>query len=248
MTVATMKLPTEKRKATRRWIDQKFLMIGPGKVGKSAFWAEGEKTLFLEFEPGLNHLNVLAQPLRTWDELKELYLLLKDADANTFPYDTIVFDTVDRMVDLATEEVIANGRRKYAKMAQDINGVGDVPNGAGWAWQKELISNVLRKFEELPAASVLIGHWNNKEIKEPTRTYHRDTISIGGQTGMKIIHWADHTLHVRVTTAGDTQERLVLARPTATVEAGSRGELVPPVTKWSPDMHANYQALRQLFN
>jgi len=245
------KLPTKKREPSKFWKNQKFLMIGPGKIGKSDFWSRGPQTLFLEFEPGLNHLSVISIPIREWSDYQDAYGLLYTESMEhegKLPYDTCVIDTIDRMVNLATEECIRRGREKYAKMASQINTIGDIPNGAGWAWQTDLIHTSLRKFEQLPMATVLIGHWTNRIIKEPTREYSRDTISIGGQTGTKLLHWADHTINMRARMVGSQISRVAVARPTDTLEAGSRGNVLPPEAEWGEDMDQNYDTMRKLFD
>lgn len=224
-------------------------MLGDGKIGKSDFWSRGEKTLFLECEPGLNHLEVMSIPCRAWGDVQNAGgLLYKAWAAKEFPYDTVVIDTGDRFVDFGNEEIIERAKEKYkAEVADKINSIGDIPNGSGWYWSTELIKNALSKFEQLPCAVVVICHVSKKEVKEPTRSYHRDTISIGGQTGTSLIYWADHTLHVRARSAGDTIERNVRTKPTDTLEAGSRGGIVPDGMRWGKDMTENYKDFRKLF-
>jgi KaiC/GvpD/RAD55 family RecA-like ATPase len=238
----------EKTPPTKRWGNQKFLMIGAGKIGKSEFWAQGERTLFCELEAGLNHLRVNKVSCRSWEDVGELYGgLLEAKKAGTLQYDTLVFDTIDRLAALASEEVVQRGKDRYSKVADQIYSIGDIPNGNGWAWQTEMITNMLSKFEALGMAVVLIGHVATKEIKEPTRTTTKDTISLGGQTGTRLLHWADHTLHVRSRMVGETIQRALRTKPTDTMEAGSRGTVVPDGMMWGPDAAANYATFRKLF-
>ena len=249
-TKPTMTLPTRVSEPTKFWIDQKFLMLGAGKIGKSEFWAEGKKTLFIETEAGLGHLSVMKMPCRSWADMREIFGLLYQAKAAaTFPYDTIVVDTIDRLVAYAGEEAIARGKLKFQKtIADSIHSVGDIPNGAGWFWMGQMIEKGIGELEQLPAATVLIGHVNSKEIKEATRSINKDTISIGGQTGTKLLHWADHTLHIRSRLIGERLERIIRTIPSETLEAGSRGMRVPDMTKWGTDVAANYASFRKLFD
>lgn len=245
-------LPKTPLQATKRWTDQKFLMLGPGKVGKSAFWAHGEKTLFLEVEPGLNHLSVMKVPVRSWEDFKEaageLYRLAHGAE--TFPYDTIVIDTYDKLVDRANEAVIGLAKQKYSKSIDkglEINTVGDVPEGNGWAMATSLVHLALDKITEFPAAIVLISHVANREMQDGVRKYQRDTISVGGQMGTKVLHWADHTLHVRAKVQGEAVMRMIRTRPSESIEAGSRGNMVPDGFLLEGDLKASYQKFRALF-
>jgi len=254
MTVATavavkpkMVLPTERRAADNSWVSQKFLMLGQGGVGKSHFWSCGERTLFLQTEAGLNHLSVEAIPLHSWDDFTEAGSLLVQAlNTKSFRYDTIVIDTVDNWVNMANEKVVSDAREKFSKV--EINGVGDVPNGAGWSMSTNLISTYLRKLSALPAAIVLIGHHNQKRVKEPTREYDKSTISIGGNTGNALLHWSDHTLYIEGKMVGDTLKRKVYTLPSQLREGKSRGGIVPNGLEWGDNMQENYSKFRGLFN
>lgn len=246
--MSELQLPREPQAPQRIWRGQRFVMIGAGKIGKSDFWSQDKKALFLDCEGGLKHLTVMRVPVQGWEDVRTVYAaLMKAQQAGDFPYDTIVIDTLDRFISYANEEVIDRAKQKFKKDADNINTIGDIPNGAGWAWATELIRNTLAKFEELPVALVLIGHVANKEIKEPTRTIHKDTINIGGQTGTGILHWADHTLHLQAVVQSDGVKRTVRTKPTAILDAGSRGNVVPDGWQWEPDMANNFAALRKLF-
>src|SRR3990167_8161726 len=122
-------LPTKPSEINKNWIDQKIGMIGQPGIGKSQFWSFGGKTLYLQTEAGLNHVSVMKLPCRNFDELKEiLTALIQAQQANTFPYDTIVVDTIDELIDILIEECIKRGREKFLKIAGDINSIGDIPN------------------------------------------------------------------------------------------------------------------------
>lgn len=250
MTVQTsppVVLPTTKSEIDKRWVSQKIVVLGSPKIGKSSFFSFGDKTLYIQTEQGLNHLSVMKLPVRSWDEFKNVYsALLKAKNDGKFPYDTIVIDTIDSLVDLANEDVVERGRQKFK--SADINVVGDIPNGAGWMWSTENINLALSKLETLGACIVLIGHLDRKEIKQPNNvSMHLQTISIGGKTGRAIMAYADHILSIEVSMKGSEMVRRVRTRPTATVEAGSRGEMIPEDWVWSSDMKADYTKFRGLF-
>jgi len=231
-------------------MDQKFLMIGPGKVGKSAFWAEA-KALFLEFESGLNHLEVFKVPMRSWQDFRDVCGELT-ADKDKLPYDTVVIDTGDKYADLAGEEVVARAQHKFQKAIDkglEINSIGDVPEGGGWYQWTKLVHGGLDFLSKLPIAVVVISHYNIKEVKTPSTKYNKETISIGGQCGTKLLHWADHTLNLKAEySKGGELSRRIVTRPTLTVEAGSRGAIVPDGFKLNGDMAENYSRFRKLFD
>lgn len=254
MTVATvtavkpkMVLPEAKRAADNSWTAQKFLMLGQGGVGKSHFWSCGDKTLFLQTEAGLNHLAVEAIPLHSWEDFTEAGSLLVQAlGAGKFRWDTIVIDTVDNWVNMANEKVVNDAREKFSKV--EINGIGDVPNGAGWSMATNLIATYLRKLDAMPAAIVLVGHHNQKRVKEPTREYDKSTISIGGNTGNALLHWSDHTLYIEGKMVGDSLKRKVYTLPSQLREGKSRGGIIPNGWEWTDNMEENYKKMRGLFS
>jgi len=239
-------LPTGKRGINKNWVNQKFLMLGQGGVGKSHFWSCGEKTLFLQTEPGLNALEVEAVELRDWDDFVEAGgLLVKALGTEAFRWDTLVIDTVDNWVNMANEKVISDGREKFSKM--EINGIGDIPNGAGWFQATNLVATYLRKLAALPMAVVLIGHHNQKKVKELSREYDKSTISIGGNMGIQLLHWSDHTLYIEGKMVGDNLKRKVWTLPSQLREGKSRGGIVPNGMEWDDDMGVNYKKIRGLF-
>lgn len=220
-------------------------MIGPPKVGKSEFWSHGDKTLYIQCEPGLNHLSVMKVPCRDWGDFRDTYsALLKAQQSGNFPYDTIVVDTIDRFVSFSNDEVVQRGREKFKSAT--IYGIGDIPNGAGWKWSEDNINMALVKLAELPAATVLIGHLENKELKlENGVSIHKQTVSLSPKIGIAICSWADHILNIEG--ANKTGDRKVRTRPSGSVEAGSRGLMVPEDFVWTRDSKSNYEKFRGLF-
>lgn len=186
-------------------------------------------------------------PIRSWADWEDCYSALQEANrTGKFVYDTIIIDTIDRFVDFANEETCERGRQKYK--SADINVVGDIPNGAGWAWSTDLVMNALGKLEALPAHVVVVGHLDRKEIKQPNQvSIHLQTISIGGKTGRELVAWPDHLLNVQTSMVGNNLKRVVRTLPSNTLEAKSRGGVVKDGTEWGSDSKANYEQFRSLF-
>lgn len=254
--MAAIAIPTEKRKASRIWTQQKFLMIGQAGTGKSEFWAQGDRTLFIDTEGNLNHLDCFKmpvdKPVRTMDALRDIVTsLIQAKQASKFPFDTVVVDTLDKLISPAVnDELIIRAQTKYRgaiEKGMQINTIGDIPDGNGWAWQKELVNNVLDKLCLLDVAVVLIGHVQQKKIETPTKKYDSMTINIGGQLGVGMLGWANHILHVEGLPIGGKIERYVYSLPSMEREAKSHGGIVPSPTKWGQDAKDNYNKLRQLF-
>lgn len=242
----TLILPTQRSEVEKRWVAQKFVVIGPPGVGKSSLFSTAERTLYIACEKGLNHLSVVNIPCRGWSEFKNIGSALTQAkNEGKLPYDTIVIDTVDKWIDLGHEEVIERGEAKFKNI--EINTVGDIPNGAGWAWSTDLIENALDKLTDLGVAVVLLGHLESKEVKSPTMSIHKQTISIGGKMGAMICAWADHILSVEARAKGNDVSRVVRTQGTTTLEAKSRGAMIPDGWVWSANIDENYKKLRGFF-
>lgn len=220
-------------------------MIGPAGIGKSKFWSYAN-ALYIQTEAGLNHLSVYKVVCRSWDDFVEIYSqLIQAANSGNFPYDTIVIDTIDKFIDLANEETISRGRNKFK--AIDINSVGDIPNGAGWAWNMDLVENAFRKLEALPAHIVYVGHLEMKEVKGPTSSVHKSTISIGGKMGGMLTAWPDHLMNLDAKFQGGKMQRNVRTLPSATIEAKSRGAMVQDGWLWDESDEVNFKKFRSLF-
>ena len=240
-------LPTKKSEIDNNWRSQKIGMIGAPGIGKSEFWSYGEHTLFIQTEAGLNHLSVFKVPVRCWDDFVELYtVLIQSHNSGTLQYDTIIMDTVDNFANFANQESIARGRAKFKNI--DINTVGDIPNGAGWMWATELVENSFSKLEQLNACIVYVGHLDTKEIKTPTSSIHKKTISLGGKMGQFLLSWPDHLLHIDATIQqSGNVKRMIRTLPSQTLDAKSRGGMVQDGWLWGDSTKDNYIKFRALF-
>jgi len=241
-------LPTQKSKPNLDFINQKFLTIGASGIGKSNFWAQEDKALFIETEAGLNFESVMKLPARSWNDIRDIYASLRQAEKdNKFPYSMIVIDTGDRLLDLAEEEIVNRAREFYKSIADQINTIGDIPNGGGWSKTRELMMNFINKMEQLPCALSIISHLSTKRVEEGVRKYDKHTISLWAGMGNDMLAWADHILHVESQIVGDKMQRTVYTIPTQTREAKSRGGVIPNQWKWEADAKVNYAMLRKMF-
>lgn len=252
-------LPTEATEVGNVWSYQKIGVIGAPGIGKSGIFARGENTLVIQTESGLNHIKCKKVPCRSWGDWEDIWssLIKMKNSGKPFPYDTIGLDTCDNFVDFANDEAVSRGQAKYKNA--EINTVGDIPNGAGWAWATDLVKNAFEKLESLGVCVYYVGHLEYKEVKQPNNvSIHKQTISIGGKTGGFLVAWADHLLNIEAKMQGDKIIRKVRTIPTATMDAKSKGAVIPNgfellspdsltaegITKSDID---NFQRIRSLF-
>lgn len=90
----SISLPTEASKPVTELGKQTILLYGSPKLGKSSFASKAPGSLFLECEPGLNHLEVYKVPTYSWEAFLEACKLVAKGDHN---FKTIVIDTVDNV-------------------------------------------------------------------------------------------------------------------------------------------------------
>lgn len=220
-------LPTEATEVGNLWSCQKIGVLGSPGIGKSGIMARGEKTLVIQTEAGLNHIKCMKVVCRSWTDWEDIWsALIKSKQAGKLLYDTIGIDTIDNFVDYANDEAVSRGQAKYK--AAEINTVGDIPNGAGWSWATDLIKNAFEKLESLGVCVYYIGHLEYKEVKQPNNvSIHKQTIGIGGKTGGFLVAWPDHLLNIESKLQGDKVIRKIRTIPTATMDAKSKGAVVP---------------------
>ena len=244
-----VQLPSEKSGIDLRYSKVKVGVIGASGIGKSQFFAGDDKALFIEAEAGLNYIDCMKIPARSWADLIDIYasLVQLSQKEGEFPYSIVILDTIDRVVGFAEQDVISHAKEFYKKMADDINTIGDIPNGGGWSKTTQKVMNLLNKFEELPCAVGFIGHLKTKRIEQGSRKYDKDTICLWAGVGESVLAWADHILHVQASMVGEELRRVVYTKPTQSREAKSRGGIVPDGWSWKSAMGENYKNFRGLF-
>lgn len=269
MTATMEALTFSKTSGKRNWKRQTFLILGSPKIGKSELFAQ-DSTIFLDIEGGLNLLDVVKfpkeRPFLDWDELEQTVDgLVAMRIKGTFPsqVDTIVIDTATRLVNLSTAKVLELLNNKHPnknwEALEEVTVGGDKGN-PGWAMRTNLVDNLLSKVKQLGIALVIIGHIDNKKSKnEMGVEVEKQTISIGGNLGKAFCNNSDHILHFMSKVGPDgIISRTVRTLGTATLEAGSRGlmvpdrwELVNPKSRKQEDLaeaaKANYDKLKGFF-
>ncbi len=248
VTLESLGLPQAVTEPSRFWRDQKFIMLGPSKIGKTEFWAQAEdKSIFVRTEAGHNHIKHIGMDCRSLSDFHSIYRKLSQANkAQIFPWETLIIDTGDRMLNLIDEDVVERGVSKFPN--SEINGIGDIPNGSGWFWRTCEINHLLAMLEELPCAVVMIFHVNTEEREDVVgKKYKFDTINVGGKAGKSLLGWADHIIHMKTAMAGNDLVRKMVLKGTKNVEAGSRLKNMPSEVRWTTDSKQNYDNFRNLF-
>lgn len=245
ITIESLGLPTKRSTISELFRDQKFLMYGSTKIGKTRFFAQCDGAFFIKTEQGHNHVEVIGVSCNSYDEVMAvLGKLIQARNITPYPYSIIVIDTFDRYIEFVDDSVIQWGREKFKNV--EINSIGDVPNGAGWSERTSRISAILRRLDEIPCAKAIIMHATIDELEDERGKYKKETVNIGGKSNKVITGWADHTMAVKSIFVGDQLIRKVKLRPTRNLDAGSRG-ILPEELPWVGDDKKNFETFRAYF-
>lgn len=241
------------QEVSNRWIDQKGILAGPPKCGKTSLLAQGgEKTWFIRSESGFNHVKTYGEDVRDYNDLdKAVEKLLKAHRAGLFRWDTLVFDTGPRLMDFLGERIIELGKEKFPN--SEVNEIGDIGKGTGWFWYKNLVKSTLNRLDPLPCAKWFIFHVHTEEKndtpKDKTKAYKRDIISASEKLGGPIREWADHIMQIKAGYVGENVlARGLVTRGSKVLEAGTRAKNLPEAITLGPDEAKNYATLRSYFS
>lgn len=205
---------------------QKWLLYGPPKIGKSTFASTAPGSpLFLDCEDGLGFLDCYSLPCTSWaGVVAGIDAIARGGHAHR----TIVIDTVDRFVLLATEFTVA---AINATLKDPVESIGDFGFGKGYGRLRSVIDAALYKLTGDGRLVIFLSHERAKK-EEGKQTELCPSTSQGNQ----ILGFCDVIGHVELDSAG---ERRIRFRSTPGVVAGTRGKgsepLLPPVLPLSWD-------------
>jgi hypothetical protein len=191
-------------------------------VHNSSFASRFPDAIFLECEPGLNHLEVFKVPIQNWDSFLAACKLIAQGD---HPFKTVVIDTVDNAFKFCSDHVCAKHNIEYE---------GDMGHGKGWALVKNEWHRVLTRLASLPYGLVLISHAQDKTIETRTGEYTKTQPSLPDRARGVVLGLVDMILYgdaiPRKDAAGNvTIERVIRTKPHPTYEAGDRTGRLPDI-------------------
>ena len=221
-----MKTLAQLRPAKTGLAGQKWLLYGPPKIGKSTFASSAPgNPLFLDCEDGLGFLDCYPLPCTSWaGVIAGIDAIARGGHAHR----TIVIDTVDRFVMLATEYTVAT---LNATAKDPVESIGDFGFGKGYGRLRAVLDAALYKLVGDGRLVIFLSHERAKkeEGKQPE-------LSPSTSQGNQILGFCDVIGHVELDAAG---ERRIRFRSTPGVVAGTRGKggqpLLPPVLPLSWD-------------
>ncbi len=155
-------LNLQPNKVSRDMRGYSVLMYGTPKSGKTTTASKFPNALLVAFEKGYSAIpNVLAAPVNSWNEFRQLLKQLEKPEAKA-KYSTIVVDTADIAYDYCVKYICA----KASDAKNDYENIGDIPYGKGYKMAETEFDECLRKILQMDYGLVLISHATDKTFTD----------------------------------------------------------------------------------
>lgn len=211
----------------------RILLYGREKGGKTTFASEFPNVLILDIEGGAKNLNVpRISDIKSSDDLKSILNEIgKQAKAGNKPYEWLVIDSIDWLVEKIGQEICELPEHKNAKDIGDNShkafaygqGVKMVRNKVG------IILNILDKLLLLDIKPILIAHTKIRQTESPLdAAYDKYELKLPSGASGYIKEWVDCILflkdkfHVSAEGKPMSPERWIYAAAHPAYEGGGR--------------------------
>lgn len=215
------------------------LLYGAPKTGKTTTATKFPKSLLLAFEKGYNAIpGVMAQPINSWSEFRQVLRQLKDPAVHE-QFETIIIDTADIAYDYCQKYICANAKRPDGGFGVDA--IGDIPYGKGFGMVAQEFDECLRSIVQMDYGLVMISHATDKTFTDTEGHEYNQIVPTLDRRAKNIIsRMVDLYGYSRAVTEdnGKTSTKLFL-RGTSRYEAGSRFKYTPDYIDFSYDALVN---------
>jgi hypothetical protein len=165
-------------------LQPRMLVYGAAGVGKSTWASKLPKPIFLDFDRGIDDVNVdRIRPPATW---ADALTLIRAISLDSRGYQSLVIDTVDPLEDLAVQHVLNLGHKH--SLADFEKGAGYIAVGMEW----KLLLAELDIARQNGLLVCLLGHAQVKEAQDPTLgTFDQFTSQLGKKAWALTQRWCD---------------------------------------------------------
>jgi hypothetical protein len=172
-----MELPTSKIKATLT-DPGKLIIYSKPKTGKTSLLAELENNLIIDLENGTQYYDALKVNINSVQELMDL---IKSIIAAGRPYKYITLDTLTKLEDLALPYALT--LYKQTPMGKSFTGLNvlDLPNGAGYKYLRDAMTNLLNAIYKCADRVILLGHLKTTNIEKNGKEVSAKELDLTGK-------------------------------------------------------------------
>lgn len=212
---------------------------GEPKSGKTTTAAKFPNSLLLAFEKGYSAIpGVMAQPINSWSEFRQVLRQLKTEEAKAV-YATIIIDTADIAYDYVSKYICDNAKRPDGGFG--VDNISDIPFGKGYGLVSQEFDECLRSIVQMGYGLVLISHATDKTFTSETgQEYNKIVPTLDKRATNIVSRMADIIGYSRAVTAEDGTESVKLfMRGTQRYMAGSRFKYTPDYIDFSYDNLVN---------
>lgn len=211
--MATIVLPTERRKATD-YNPRLMVLFGKPKSGKSSLMASLDNNLIIDLEDGYRALDVMCVQARTAADIFNVKAAVeqKNEENGGKPfYRFITIDNATRLEEMSLplaahkyrqtsmgatwgykKDAIGNLLMENGKKVVDPKAdVRQLPNGAGYLYMREALKEMINMFKPLCETLILICHTKDKQIRKNDEETTEMAVDLAGKTGDIICGEAD---------------------------------------------------------
>lgn len=195
-----------------------MLLYGIGGVGKSTFASTAPKPVMADIENGskyfgLRGISMDVAQIKTWKDIQEFYLIVKDSG-----YETIVVDPIGELMEKLKAHMIATGDKKL------VMGDGS-PTMAGWGWMKDSMRNFVKAVRDTGKHLLIITHVEEKD--DEGRLVKRPRIMT--KIADELIAMVDIVGYMDVVTVEGEAKRIIRVQPGDRYEAKDRTDMLGPI-------------------
>jgi hypothetical protein len=189
----TIKLPTQKVKASHVSPNNLIIFAKP-KVGKTSLLAELPDCLILDTESGSDYVDALKMKVTSVEDIKEIGKAIIDAG---HPYKYIAVDTITALENICMPyaEVLYSRTpmgKNWFKKSPDGNYdptsgkamygiITQLPNGAGWQYQREAMTKVIEYIKTLAPRIILVGHVKETLLEKNGTEFNSSDLDLTGK-------------------------------------------------------------------
>lgn len=205
----------------------KILVYGDPGVGKTVFAAGAPAPLFIDAEHGtrslLNHpefKNVLVLPLRSWEDLENLFLEIRAGEFDDI--ETIVIDSISELQKRQMDELLK------AAAAKDRNRNPYLPFQQDYKENTEILRRLVVSFRDLEKNLIITAH-SQEATDEGTGTiYQRPAVTPKLASTLEGIMDVLGYLSLEIDKDGN-QKRSLQVMPSRRIKAKCRIGGLPPI-------------------